>query len=309
MTWNPRSLAQQTGRTFVVTGANSGIGLETARDLVGRGAEVVLAVRDVAKGERGRRVAVRPGDGHRAGARPGRPGLRRRLRQDARRPHRLAARAGLQRRCHGRALPAHRRRASSGRWAPTTSATPPWSPRCGRSCTPPAAGSCWSSQHRRPRRPAVAQHHPRRAASRRSPYDGQAVYANSKQANLLFAQELHRRAGAAGSPVSAVACHPGVSDTELFARQLRERRLGPAGARRRRRHQGRPAVAPPPARCRPCVRWTTRRPSGAFVGPAGLGQTRGRPELLEVYSTGRSPETAARLWELTEEVLDRALPV
>jgi NAD(P)-dependent dehydrogenase (short-subunit alcohol dehydrogenase family) len=41
-----------------------------------------------------------------------------------------------------------------------------------------------------------------------SPYVGQAVYSNTKQANLLFAQELHRRAGKAGSPVSAVACHP-----------------------------------------------------------------------------------------------------
>src|SRR5680860_454296 len=52
MTWHPRQLAQQTGCTFVVTGANSGIGLEAARQLVGRGAHVVLAVRDTAKGEK-----------------------------------------------------------------------------------------------------------------------------------------------------------------------------------------------------------------------------------------------------------------
>src|SRR5215210_2082194 len=51
MTWHPRQLGQQTGRTVVVTGANSGIGLEAARPLVGLGAHVVLAVRDTAKGE------------------------------------------------------------------------------------------------------------------------------------------------------------------------------------------------------------------------------------------------------------------
>ena len=45
------SAATFAGRTFVVTGANSGIGFETARALVGRGAHVVLAVRDTVKGE------------------------------------------------------------------------------------------------------------------------------------------------------------------------------------------------------------------------------------------------------------------
>ena len=46
MSWHPRQLGQQTGRTLVVTWANSGIGFEAARDLVGRGAHVVLVVRD-----------------------------------------------------------------------------------------------------------------------------------------------------------------------------------------------------------------------------------------------------------------------
>ena len=56
-----RQLAQQIGRTFVVTGANSGIGLEASRDMVGRGAHVVLAVRDTAKVENAATRLAGPG--------------------------------------------------------------------------------------------------------------------------------------------------------------------------------------------------------------------------------------------------------
>ena len=61
MTWHPRQLAQQTGRTFVITGANSGIGREAARDLVARGATVVLAVRDLERGAAAAETMLGPG--------------------------------------------------------------------------------------------------------------------------------------------------------------------------------------------------------------------------------------------------------
>src|SRR3954451_7019563 len=50
-TWLTRHVASQVGRVFVVTGANSGLGLETARALGSRGAHVIMTVRDMDKGE------------------------------------------------------------------------------------------------------------------------------------------------------------------------------------------------------------------------------------------------------------------
>ncbi|WP_422771962.1 SDR family NAD(P)-dependent oxidoreductase [Plantactinospora sp. WMMC1484] len=50
--WTPDQMPDQTGRTAVITGASSGLGLVAAARLAGRGATVIMAVRDVAKGER-----------------------------------------------------------------------------------------------------------------------------------------------------------------------------------------------------------------------------------------------------------------
>lgn len=57
--WTAADMPDQRGRIAVVTGAGSGIGLETARLLAGRGASVVLAVRDVDKGARARTDILR----------------------------------------------------------------------------------------------------------------------------------------------------------------------------------------------------------------------------------------------------------
>jgi NAD(P)-dependent dehydrogenase (short-subunit alcohol dehydrogenase family) len=60
MTTSTTTLPDMTGRTAIVTGANSGIGRAAARALAGAGAHVVLAVRDTEKGEAA--AATMPGE-------------------------------------------------------------------------------------------------------------------------------------------------------------------------------------------------------------------------------------------------------
>lgn len=138
------------------------------------------------------------------------------------------------------------------------------------------------------------------------PYSAYPVYCNTKQATLLFSQELHRRAQAAGSTVMSVASHPGVSSTGLFNRQLRERHLGvlvPVVGT-----LGRITLPSPRASANPSIRAATDPAvsSGDFIGPSAMGQIRGKPEVIKLYRSGRDPETAARLWELSEEITGQA---
>ena len=306
MTWHPRQLAQQTGRTFVVTGANSGIGKETARDLVSRGAHVVLAVRDVEKGRAAAAELTGPGttsvleldlaDLHSVES------FGKNLAAEVDSLSALVCNAGVMAGPFMLTAQGFERQMGTNHLGHAALVTALWP-------LLHAAGGrvvLVSSIAARAGRLSATTTRDQLVAP--APYIAQAVYSNTKQANLLFAQELHRRAVAAGSPVSTVACHPGVPDSELFPRTLRERRLGllvPVAKAVMK------VVLPSSAAgALPTLRALDHStPSGAFVGPSALGQVRGMPELLEVYSTGQDEAAAARLWELTEQILDAPLPV
>jgi NAD(P)-dependent dehydrogenase (short-subunit alcohol dehydrogenase family) len=306
MTWHPRQLAEQTGRTFVVTGANSGIGLEAARDLVGRGAHVVLAVRNTAKGEQ-------------AAARLAGSGSTSVIELDLSDLDQVAgcARTLLERHDDLAALICN----AGVMGGPFLLSAQGFERQMATNHLGHAAlvAALWPLLHASAARVVVVsstearggQLSPQTSSEQLlnpAPYDGRQVYRNTKQANLLFAQELYRRCAVAGSPVSAVAVHPGASATNLFARQLERAGHGLLAPVSK-------LVTAVLLQSAAAGALSTLRaldhstPSGAFVGPARFAQLRGRPELLDVYASATDPATAARVWELTEQALGRPLPV
>ena len=306
MSWSPRLLAEQTGRTVVVTGANSGIGLEATRQLVRRGAHVVMAVRDPARGEEAAASVAGPGSTSVV------PCDLSDLDQVAEcvdtllgRYDRLAAvvcNAGVMGGPLMLSAQGFERQMATNHLGHVALIGGLW-----RLLQASASRAVLvSSTEARGGR--LSPHTTREQLLNPAPYDGRQVYRNSKQANLLFAQELHRRCARADSPVSAVAAHPGASATNLFARQLEQ-----AGRGRLARVSTVASTAllqSAAAGALSVLRALDHStPSGAFVGPARFGQFRGRPELLEVYDSAKDQATAARLWQLTEQALGRPLPV
>lgn len=307
MTWDLRQLGSQTGRTFVVTGANSGVGLETARQLVQRGGQVVLAVRDQAKGEQARAEITGGGRGSASVVLLDLADLdsvrdaAKQIADEVPQLNGLVANAGVMGGPLELTAQGYERQMGTnhlGHAALITALWPQLRSSAGRVVLVTSIAARGGRLSRATSRDQLVAP---------SPYLQNVVYANTKQANLLFAQELHRRAVRSGAPVAVVAAHPGTSATNLFGRQLRERRLSflvPVADLALR-----VALQPAAAGALPSLRaLDPSTPSGAFVGPAHLGQTRGKPELLDVYSTGRDEPTAVRLWELTEDVLGAPLP-
>jgi NAD(P)-dependent dehydrogenase (short-subunit alcohol dehydrogenase family) len=129
-------------------------------------------------------------------------------------------------------------------------------------------------------------------------YNRWRAYGQSKLANLLFMLELDRRARAAGLPLTSVAAHPGYSDTNLqFASPpLLDRIVMRAGnllVAQDAEHGALPGLY---------AATTPGLPGGGYVGPDGPGQWRGSPQLVGMSGRAQDPDTARRLWELSESL-------
>jgi NAD(P)-dependent dehydrogenase (short-subunit alcohol dehydrogenase family) len=288
--WTAADLPALDGRTIVVTGANSGLGRVTARELARAGARVVLAVRDAAKGEAAAAemsgaVEVRALDladlgSVRAFADAWEGDL------DV-----LVNNAGVM------ATPERRTRDGFelqiatnhlGPFALTNLLLPSITDR---------VVTVSSGVHR------IGRMRLDDLNWERGRYMRWGAYSQSKLANLLFTGELQRRLDAAGSPVRALAAHPGYAATNL------QHHTGNVVQGALMTIANHVIAQSDEMGALPMLYAATQDlPGDSFVGPDGFQESRGHPKLVGRTAAAKDVETARRLWELSERLTGVTFP-
>lgn len=132
-------------------------------------------------------------------------------------------------------------------------------------------------------------------------YNRVEAYGQSKLANLMFTYELARRLKAKEAPTIAVAAHPGLSDTELM-RHLPD--FIPDFVWK--------IVAQPADKgALPTLRAATDPgvQGGQYYGPDGIGESRGHPKLVASSAQSHNEDIQRRLWSMSEELTGVTFPV
>jgi NAD(P)-dependent dehydrogenase (short-subunit alcohol dehydrogenase family) len=279
-----QDLPDMTGRSVIVTGANSGIGRAAARAFAGAGARVVLAVRDTAKGETA------------AAAMPGTTEVRR---LD------LASLASIRDFADGWSGPLDLLVNNAGVMVPPLSRTAEgFELQFGTNHLGHFALTNLLLPEVTGRVVTVSSTGHRMGTIdfddlnwERKPYKPWRAYGQSKLANLLFTAELQRRLTEAGSPVLATAAHPGYAATNLqfhSGRRVNEivSRIG-----NRLIAQDEDGGALPTLYAA-----VADVPPAAFAGPGGFLEQRGAPKLGGRSGAALDAGVARRLWDVSEEL-------
>jgi NAD(P)-dependent dehydrogenase (short-subunit alcohol dehydrogenase family) len=302
--WTAEHIPDLSGKFAVVTGASSGIGFEAAKALAARGAEVVLAVRDVARGDV---CASRI----RAGVRDAKLGVAQldlaSLRSIQECAERLATRLpridillnnaglGLQDR-RAVTVDGFERQfgtnhlghfALTGRLIPTLLGAPA-----------PRVVTIASIAHRRG---AIALDD----LQTERPYSGRRAYGQSKLANLMFALELDRRARAQNARLLSVAAHPGVATTGFLAATEKPAlltQIGQLGISVLGHDAQRGALPGLYAATMPGVL------GGQYWGPDGFMEIRGYPALAKLAPQAQDAAMWEKLWEASEKLTGVTYP-
>ena len=302
--WTTNDIPDLSGRTAIVTGATSGIGYEAALALAGHGADIVLAVRDTARGQA---CATRIRTAHsRAKVSVSELDLASLASVRAFAERTIASTPRIDLLLNNAGLGLQPKRAVTvdgferqfgtnhlGHFALTGLLIPAL-----LAARSPRTVAIASIAHRRGRidfDDLQTEH----------PYDGRKAYGQSKLANLMFALELDRRARDVGSRLTSVAAHPGVSSTGFIAAtgmpgmmvSVATLAIGVLG-----QNAARGALPGLYAATMPEVT------GGQYWGPDGLLEVRGNPALAQISPHAQDRAVWQRLWSVSEELTGVVFP-
>jgi NAD(P)-dependent dehydrogenase (short-subunit alcohol dehydrogenase family) len=300
--WTAAAMTPQAGKTVLITGANSGIGYQAARELARRGAQVLLGVRDTAKGEAAKarilaespqaQVVVVPLDMASLASIRGFAGefVASGNRLDA-----VVNNAGVM------ALPKREQTVDGferqfgtnhlGHFALTGLLMPAL-----LKAETSRAVTVASLAHRNGRMEWD------NLQSEKS-YTPWGAYNVSKLANILFARELDRRAREAHSRLVSVAVHPGISVTNI---------AGPGSDFKSRfmRLFGRFLFQNDEMGALPTLYAATAADvqGGEYIGPDGRGEMGGYPKVVQPRPQALDEQAGRRLWQVSEELTGVVYP-
>jgi len=300
MTWTAADVPDQSGRVAVVTGANGGIGLETASVLAGAGAHVVMFCRNPSKTEaaqdrireahpRASLEVVACDLSSQASVKQAAAELR--SRHD--RIDLLINNAGVMaipRRITEDGFEMQLATNHLGHWSLTALVIDLMLRVEGSRVV-----TVTSELHKAGRIDFGDLNGDRR-------YSRWRAYAQSKLANVLFARELCRRLLAGRHATISGAAHPGYAATDL---QTVGSKMGGHRWTERIIELGNRLVAQTPAMGALPTLYAATSPhmiSGMLIGPDGLFDMRGHPEVVVPSKSGQDTELAERLWEVSEEL-------
>ena len=285
------ALPDQTGRTFVITGANSGIGRQTARALAAAGAIVVLAVRNRSKGEDAAASMTGSTEVHELDL-ASLDSIRTFAARWGERPiDVLINNAGVANLRQSRTADGFELNVGTnhlGHFALTNLLLAHITDRV---TTVASLGhyAGWVGLED--------------LNWERRRYRFSLAYGQSKLANIVFVGELQRRLTAAGSSVIATASHPGVANTQL-AHDASNRAFHEFhGILKKLLGQSEEDGAQPTL-----VAATADLPGDTYIGPGGRFQLRGTPKPVGRARRASDTDVARRLWDLSERLTATAFP-
>ncbi len=301
--WTVKDLPDQHGKIAVITGANSGIGLEAAKQLARKGAHVILACRSLERGEEALAEVRAQGDQIKAEVREldladlsSVRAFARDLLAEHDRIDLLINNAGVMAIPYAKTEEGFEMQFGTnhlGHFALTGLLLDALSK--GGNGAPARVVNVTSSAHRLSKMRFDDLHWERG-------YDKWRAYGQSKLANLLFTYELDRRIKAAKLPVVTVACHPGYTQSNLAAagprmegskiKEVVASLVGKIGAQST-------SMGTLPILYAACAEGVQ---SGDYIGPDGIFEARGYPTKVDSNKPSHDVQDAAKLWERSEQL-------